>query len=258
MKRRGPAASAADAGPSVLEAGSETRCWGSRSLARPLRAATAPFPTSGPGPPHASPDRVPEALIARPPRSPPSPGLSRRGVFSVSHLGSPHLGTSQVSTVPQVSMKERAQPGRLPGTGPTVTEAGVARPCHARARWLWGTKENARAWQGRCGEELTPARGRPPPRPPHISADPRSVPCTELTALGKDSRSVDTGRLQSPGTAAREDTSGPGTLTSADGNTRLSRVDGGREPAGFHRGQGQVGTQVSPCPRTQRWEAGLL
>lgn len=173
MKRRGPAALAADAGPSVLEAGSETRCWGSRSLERPLRAATAPFPTSGPGPPHASPDRVPEALIARPPRSPPSPGLSRRGVFSVSRLGAPHLGTSQVSAVPQVSMKERAQPERLPGTGPTVTEAGVARPCHARARWLWGTKENARAWQGRCGEELAPARGRPPPRPLHRAHSPR-------------------------------------------------------------------------------------
>lgn len=39
-----PAASATDAGPSVLEAKSETRCWGSWSLARPLPAADGPLP----------------------------------------------------------------------------------------------------------------------------------------------------------------------------------------------------------------------
>lgn len=138
-----------------------------------------PSQRQGPGPPHAIPDCVPKAPITRPPLSLLCPGLSRRGVFSASCLGSPRSSTSQVSTIPRVSRcqsKKGPTQGLCQGPAPTVKETGVARPCHAGAPMAVGMRRMQEP--GRAGlERSSPQLGAvPSPAGMYISADPPPRP----------------------------------------------------------------------------------
>lgn len=149
-----------------------------------------PSQRQGPGPPHAIPDCVPKAPITRPPLSLLCPGLSRRGVFSASCLGSPRSSTSQVSTIPRVSRcqsKKGPTQGLCQGPAPTVKETGVARPCHAGAPMAVGMRRMQEP--GRAGlERSSPQLGAvPSPAACTSQPTPRPVPSKGLTAPRKDS-----------------------------------------------------------------------